>query len=59
MNIYIKDLKPEQQLFFYRQAKRAYLTLLSHGWVEPGTDRYGEFMKELADIDKWLAEHDR
>ena len=58
MNIYIKDMKPEEQLFFYRQAKRAYQTLLSHGWVEPGSDRYSEFMKELADIDEWLAEND-
>lgn len=59
MNIYIKDLTINQQRNFYRQAKRAYLTLLAHGWVEPGTDRYGEFMKELEDIDKWLSENDR
>ena len=59
MNIYIKDLTINQQRNFYRQAKRAYLTLLSQGWVEPGTDRYGEFMKELEDIEKWLSENDR
>lgn len=59
MNIYIQALKPEQQRAFYRQAKSAYLTLLSHDWVEPGTDRYTEFIKELADIDNWLAEYDR